>query len=102
MVVVVDLNVPGAKNSETLNDLCSSVQFANDLAPARTVAMIELPEIAKKSSKRGLADEENELQTSLWAPRQSCDVRWICPFNVHPSADAQTNRRQCFLSSTHG
>ena len=94
MIVVVDLNVPGAKNSETLNELCSCIQFCNDLAPTRTICMLELPETAKKTSKRGLADEEAEVQTALWSLRQSCDCRWVCPFRVHPTADAQTNRRQ--------
>ena len=92
--MVADLNVPGAKSSEALNDLCSVIQFCNDLAPTRTVCLLELPEVAKKSSKRGLADEEAEVQTNLWSLRQSCDARWICPFHIHPSADAQTNRRQ--------
>ena len=97
-IVVADLNVPGAKNSETLNELCSAIQFCNDLAPTRTVCLLELPEVAKKSSKRGLADEESEVQTCLWSLRQSCDARWICPFNVHPTADAQTNRRKHFFN----
>lgn len=92
-ICIVDLNVPGAKSSETLSELCSCLQFANDLSPNKSAGLMELPEVAKKSSKRGLADEEAELQTCLWSLRQSCDSRWVCPFNVHPTAEAQTNRR---------
>ena len=94
----MDLNVPGAKSTESLQELCSCLQFLNDLAPTRTVGLVELPEIPKKSSKRGLCDEENELQTVLWSLRQSCDSRWMCPFNIHQSADAHSNRRQVSVS----
>ena len=93
-IVIVDLKVPGAKSSETISELCSALQFANDLSPNKTVALLELPDQPKKASKRGLADEENEVQTCLWSLRQACDLRWICPFNVQPVAEAQTNRRQ--------
>lgn len=92
-ITVVDLNVPGAKSSERVQELCSCLQFSNDLCPQRHVGLVELPEYAKKASKRGLADEEQELQNTLWSLRQTCDSRWICPFDIHPSADAQTNRR---------
>ena len=93
MICIVDLNVPGAKASESVQDLCSIVQFCNDLSPAKSVGLIELPELPKKSSKRGLADEEAELQNILWSLRQSCDGRWMIPFNVQTAADQQTNRR---------
>ncbi|CAK9075739.1 unnamed protein product [Durusdinium trenchii] len=93
-ITVVDLNVPGAKSSERVQELCSCLQFSNDLCPQRHVGLVELPEYAKKASKRGLADEEQELQNTLWSLRQTCDSRWICPFDIHPSADAQTNRRR--------
>eukprot|EP00438_Fugacium_kawagutii_P020691 Skav232340 [mRNA] locus=scaffold1704:535693:541139:- [translate_table: standard] len=72
-IAVVDLNVPGAKSSEAINDLCACLQFINDQAPQRAVGLLELPEIAKKTSKRGLCDEEQEIQTCLWSLRQSCD-----------------------------
>lgn len=93
MVTVVDLNVPGAKSSERLQEIASCIQFVNDLAPQRHCALVELPEIPKKSSKRGLADEEKELQECLWSLRQGCDIRWICPFEVHASAEVQSGRR---------
>lgn len=94
MVTVVDLNVPLAKSKEKMEELCQLLQFTNDLAPSRHIGVIELPETAKKSSKRGLADEESDLQQTLWGLRQTCDTRWILPFDVHPSADAQTSRRR--------
>ena len=92
-ITVVDLNIPNAKSSESVNDLCTCIQFANDLAPGKTVALLEFPDMPKKTSKRGLFDEEEEVQTCLWSLRQTCDSRWICPFTVHPSAELQTNRR---------
>lgn len=96
-ICIVDLNVPGAKSSERMAELVSLVQFNNDLCPQRNAALIELPEHAKKTSKRGLADEESELQGLLWSSRQVCDTRWVCPFDIHPAADAQTNRRPVIL-----
>ena len=88
------MNVPLAKSKEKVEELCALVQFTNDLNPGRHVGIIELPEQAKKSSKRGLADEESDLQQVLWGLRQLCDSRWVLPFDVHPSADAQSARRR--------
>lgn len=92
-LALIDLNVPGAKSSERMSELASCVQFVNDLSPQRHAALLEMPEFAKRSSKRGLADEEKEVQDCLWSLRQVLDTRWIMPFDVHPSAEAQTNRR---------
>lgn len=93
MISLIDLNVPLAKSKEKSEELCSLMQFCNDLNPARHIGIVELPDTPKKSSKRGLADEEADLQQTLWGLRQSCDVRWVMPFDIHPSADAQTSRR---------
>lgn len=92
-ICVVDLNVPGAKTSEKVEELSSVVQFVNSMNTKRNVCLLELPEFPKKTSKRGLADEEAEVQNALWAARQCCDTRWICPFGVHPTAENQTSRR---------
>ena len=92
-VCIADLNVPGAKSSEAISELAACIQFVNDQSPARSIGLLEMPEVAKKTSKRGLCDEEQEVQTCFWALRQTCDTRWICPFSVHPSAELQTNRR---------
>ena len=93
MVGIVDLNVPGAKASERVQELSQCVQFLNDLAPERHASLLEMAEHAKRSSKRGISDEEREVEESLWSLRQVLDVRWVMPFNLHPSAEQQSNRR---------
>ena len=87
MISVVDLNVPFAKAKENLDELCRSVQFLNDLAPDFHCGLIEIPQMAKKSSRRGIADEETDLQQKLWGLRQICDERWF------PSGGRATQRR---------
>lgn len=99
MITLVDFNVPSAKISEHINELSTCVQFANDLAPERNAALIEMVEHAKKSSKRGVSDEEREVEEALWGLRQSCDARWMLPFELHPSAESQSNRRPGCLFS---
>ena len=93
IITVADLNVPLAKSKERLAEICRLMQFANDINGTKHCGVVELPEIAKKSSKRGLADEEGDLQQMLWSLRQTCDARWILPFDVHPQADNQSLRR---------
>lgn len=88
-----DMNVPGARTSERVNELASCVQFANDLSPLKHGALLELPDVPHKSAKRGLWDEEKEISEALWGLRQVCDSRWVCPFELHPSAEAHSNRR---------
>lgn len=92
MVSIVDLNVPFAKAKENMDELCRSIQFVNDLQPATHCALVEIPQIAKKCSRRGLADEEMDLQQKLWSLRQVCDDRWILPFDVQPSAESKTGK----------
>ena len=65
LVAVADLNVPGAKSSERILEIANFIQFSNNLAPQRNCAVLELPEFPKRSSKRGLADEEKEIQDAL-------------------------------------
>ena len=94
MVTLVDLNVPQAKMRENTNGLLAVAQFVNDLNGARHGALVEVPEVAKKASKRGLADEESEVQEQCWALRQDCDCRWMVPWDVPPTASFHTNRRR--------
>lgn len=70
------------------------MQFINDLNGERHVALLEFPEQPKKTSRRGLSDEERDVEEALWSLRQSCDSRWIVPFQLHSSAEAQSTRRQ--------
>ena len=89
----MDLNVPGAKSSERISELSQCIQFLNDLAPDRHACLLEMAEFAKKSSRRGISDEEREVEEALWGLRQGLDVRWIMPFNLHPSAEQHSTRR---------
>ena len=90
---VVDLNVPGAKSSDKIMEISQCIQFINDLAPDRHVCLLEMSEHAKRSSKRGISDEEREVEEALWSLRQHLDTRWMMPFSLHPSAEQQSNRR---------
>ena len=94
VLAIVDFNVPGAKASERISELSQCIQFLNDLAPQRHACLLEMAEHAKKSSKRGISDEEREVEESLWGLRQHLDNRWMMPFALHPSAEQQSNRRQ--------
>lgn len=88
------MNVPGAKASERIVEISQCIQFLNDLAPDRRAFLVEMAEYAKRSSKRGISDEEREVEEALWALRQGLDTRWVMPFNLHPAAEQQSNRRQ--------
>ena len=101
MIGIVDLNVPGAKASERINELAQCMQFLNDLAPERHACLLEVAEYAKRSSRRGISDEEREVEEALWSLRQVLDVRWVMPFNLHPSAEQQSNRRQLGVKIKH-
>ena len=50
-----------------MEELMTAIQFINDMSPLKHVALVELPDVPKKSAKRGLADEESAVQTQLWA-----------------------------------
>lgn len=93
ILTIVDLNVPLANSAESIGELCSAIQFTNDLNPTKHGCILEMVEQAKKTSKRGLADEEREVETSLWGLRQSLDLRWVMSFDFHPQAESQTTRR---------
>ena len=103
VITIADLNVPLAKSKQRMEEICRLMQFCNDVNGSRHCGIIELPEVAKSTSKRGLADEERELQEELWGLRQTCDARWILPFDVMPQAEHQTNRRTgtaCIIALT--
>ena len=75
MLTLVDLNVPQAKMKENMQSLLTVCQFVNDLNPTQHAALVELPEVPKKASKRGLADEEKEVQEGAWGLGQDLDCR---------------------------
>lgn len=93
MVTFVDLNVPLANSKEKMMELMQAVACINDMNPSRHIALIECVDIPKKTSRRGIADEEKELQETLWALKQQCDARWILPFEVPATAEAHSSRR---------
>lgn len=99
MVTYVDLNVPYANSQEKMEELMTAIQFINDISPLKHVALVELPDVPKKSAKRGLADEESAVQTQLWALKQRCDTRFIVPFDVPQVADAKCTRRRTGLGT---
>ena len=93
MVTFCDLNVPLANSKEKMQECMQAVACVNDISPARNIGIVECAEHPRKSSKRGHADEEKELQEALWAVKQTCDSRWILPFEVPQSAEAHSSRR---------
>lgn len=94
LLTFVDLNVPYANSKERMEELMTAVAFLNDISPTRHCAVVELPDVAKKSSRRGLADEESDVQNCLWGLKQSCESRWIMPFEVQAQADGHSARRR--------
>lgn len=93
MVTFADLNVPLSNSREKMTELMTAIAAINDIAPMRNAAIVELADTPKKSSKRGLADEEAELQEVLWSLKQQCDSRWILPFEVPSAAESHSSRR---------
>lgn len=77
-----------------MDEIMTAVSFINDISPTRTVALVELPDMPKKTSKRGLADEEAEVQNTLWGLRQHCDCRWFMPLDIQAQADGHSARRR--------
>lgn len=75
MVTFCDLNVPLANSKELMGELMQGIACINDINPGRNIGVIECAEHPRKSSKRGHADEEKELQEALWAVKQVCDTR---------------------------
>lgn len=94
MLSIVDMNVPYCKARENLDELCRSIQFVNDLNPSLHAGIVEIPQHPKKSSKRGLADEECDLQQKLWGLRQVLDDRWILPVDLQPSAELNSKGKR--------
>lgn len=94
LVSFADLNVPLANSKERMGEIMQAIAAMNDISPARHIGLIECADTPKKSSKRGMADEEKELQETLWSLKQQCDTRWILPFDVPEAAQAHSSRRQ--------
>ena len=93
MVTFCDLNVPLANSKEKMSELMQAMACINDMQPSKHIGIVECADTPKKSSRRGIADEEKELQEALWSLKQQCDARWILPFDVPASAEAHSSRR---------
>lgn len=94
IVGFTDLNVPLANSKERVQELMAAIAAMNDIAPNKHCAVVELADCPKKSSKRGLFDEEKDLLEELWQLKQQGDFRWILPWEVQPAAEGHSSRRQ--------
>ena len=94
VVGFADLNVPNAQSKSRIADIAKGMAMLNDLNGDLNLAIVEFPDTPKASSKRGLADEEQEIQNSFWTLKQFCDVRYILPFELHAAGEQLTKRRQ--------
>ena len=72
---LVDFNTPWARSTDRMLNALQLVQQLNDLAPNVTASILTMPDKARASSHRGLADEENAIQKELWALHQQCNCR---------------------------
>ena len=91
------MNVPGAKSKQAVKDSSKISALINDFNPKNNATLIELPDIAKKSCKRGLADEEREFEEQYWGLKQHVDTRWILPFDLQSGSEASGIRRDGIL-----
>ena len=87
------MNAPSAKANQTVEDNASIAATINGLNPVLNATIIELPDAPKKSSKRGLADEETDMQEQYWNLKQHVDTRWILPFECHGGSEAACRMR---------
>ncbi|CAK9060121.1 Uncharacterized protein SCF082_LOCUS31722 [Durusdinium trenchii] len=94
IVGFTDLNVPLANSKERVQELMAAIAAMNDIAPNKHCAVVELADCPKKSSKRGLFDEEKDLLEELWQLKQQGDFRWILPWEVQPAAEGHSSRRR--------
>ena len=63
-------------------------------SPERTVVACVLPDKPKASSARGLADEEELFQKSMWVLKQCCDDRFVILFNPPVVSDKKSSIRR--------
>jgi hypothetical protein len=91
-----DMNAPHAVTKK--DQLCQAIAEANDLGGTRSVCILTLPDKARKSCPRGLADDERELEDDLWARGQHTDGRWIIPHTCASAAAEQKTNMRRFMS----
>eukprot|EP00435_Cladocopium_sp_Y103_P019166 s4234_g4.t1 len=94
IVAYSDFNHPQASSKSRVADLARLFQSCCEMNPITTVGVCDFPEVPKASSKRGLADEENDIQVSFWAQKLNIDTRFVVPYDLPPSGEALNKRRR--------
>ena len=97
----VDFNVPSASTKVRITELSKALLSISELNPQRNIGIADYPDVAKASSKRGLADEEADLQSAFWLNKLNCDTRYMQPFELPPHGEAVTKRRTEPMTPSH-
>lgn len=107
IIGLVDFNSPNASSKCRVADLSKALNTICEMNPLRNVGILDFPDQPKASSKRGLADEEYDIQTAMWSMKLHVDTRFILPFDFHPHSESVSKRRtvdqvktkvQCFCA----
>lgn len=93
IVAYCDFNVPNAASRTRTQDLAKAMHMVLQHNASRNVGLADFPDAAKASSKRGLADEEADIQTAFWSMKLNLDNRFVLPFDLHPSGESLAKRR---------
>ena len=70
------------------------VKHSNERNPGKSMVIMILPDRAKASSARGLADEEDSIQKALWNLKQHCDNRFVMLFNPPATSEKKSGVRR--------
>ena len=98
IIGMADMNIPKTKSKENVQSICRCLAFLNDLNVKMNISLLEMPDVARHSCKRGLADEEAAVQQCLWALQQHCDDRFIVNFDVPAAQDSRCSFRTIWIS----
>ena len=90
----IDYNAPHARGSESSQSLAKTAAALNSINKTKNATLLLLPDLARSSCARGLADEEAQIQSNLWAQMQHVDTRWIHTFEVEDRASSMSQLRR--------
>ena len=93
IVGLVDFNSPNASTKCRVSELSKALNLICETNPERNMGVLDFPDQPKASSKRGLADEEHEIQSAMWSMKLHVDTRFILSFDFHPHGESVTKRR---------
>ena len=93
IVCYCDFNHPQASAKARVSDLARLFQSCCEIGPTTSVGIADMPEVVKASSKRGLADEENDIQVAFWGQKMNIDTRFILAYDLPAAGEALTKRR---------